>query len=227
MLYKTDLNLVLDASASMSQVFQETLNGFNGYLKEQKQHPESARISLYQFNTSYRTIYANSNLIEAPELSSLNYKPSGFTALLDAIGNTINNTGQRLEHMWEGDRPQQVMIVIITDGLENASRAFNKSQIMNMISHQEQKYNWQFVYIGANLDAIVEGDKYGSILSSNSLSFNALSESNTLSTPGQYLTSSFNKLSSASKKLRSCNAANVTNFFEEENKIDYAATKVQ
>ena len=116
MKYKTDINIVLDRSGSMSSIKADTIGGFNQFLKEQKKNPESARISLYQFDTIYEPVYSDRNLVEAPALTDSTFVPRGGTALIDAVCTTIDRVGERLRSMRPEDRPSQVLIVVVTDG---------------------------------------------------------------------------------------------------------------
>lgn len=155
------INIVLDKSGSMINVANSTIEGFNAFLKEQKNVPGDATLSLAMFNSQYELVHNNLSLSEVPELTRETYRPSGGTALLDALGRTINTTGAYLASLKEEERPSKVIFLIMTDGEENASREFIHSKIMEMITHQQEKYSWQFIYIGANQDAIQAGAQLG------------------------------------------------------------------
>lgn len=157
----TDINIVLDRSGSMSSCRQATIEAFNEFLEGQKNGPDEAVVSLYRFDHEYEPIYEGSNVDLAPKLSDLNFVPRGSTALLDAIGRTIDAIGARLANTLEYDRPSKVVVVIVTDGQENASMEYNRQRIFDMIHHQEDKYHWTFVYMGANQDAYAEADRLG------------------------------------------------------------------
>lgn len=160
---KTDITIILDRSSSMNEVLDETIKGFNSFLDKQRESSESAVVSLYQFSTDFEPVYETMPLAHARNLSRTTFIPNGWTALLDAVGTTINRVGERLARLPEASRPEQVLIVIITDGEENKSRRFNKKQIEDMVKHQTDKYSWQFLYVGANLEAIDAGEAYTSI----------------------------------------------------------------
>lgn len=176
MSYSTDITIVLDRSGSMSTIRDDTIGGFNSFLKDQKETDEGDRLTLVQFDTVYETVHDNIPLSEVPELGTETFVPRGGTALLDALGRTINDTGARLAKLDEKDRPNKVIFVIITDGEENSSREFagpnGHKQIMEMIQHQTEKYSWQFMYIGANQDAIQVGNALG-ISAGSSMSYAA------------------------------------------------------
>ncbi|MBE9031859.1 VWA domain-containing protein [filamentous cyanobacterium LEGE 11480] len=170
----TDINIVLDRSGSMQSIKDDTIGGFNAFLAEQKDVPGAATITLAQFDDVYEVVYEALILSQAPELTGKTFVPRGSTALLDAIGRTINTTGARLAAMDEASRPSHVIFVILTDGAENASQEFNAVQINQMIQHQRDTYNWEFVFLGANQDAITTAGRLG-IQAGNAMSYAASS----------------------------------------------------
>ena len=171
----TSITIILDRSGSMESVKGETITGFNSFLKSQKKESGEAQLSLIQFDHEYEAVYLNKPLSDASDLNVETYQPRGYTALLDAIGRTINEVGTRLANTSENERPNKVLFVIITDGEENSSREFNKPKINEMINHQKAQYNWDFLFIGANQDAIAEASQLG-ISADNSLDYAANSE---------------------------------------------------
>lgn len=156
-----DITVVLDRSGSMQSIKSDTIGGFNAFLKEQQQVQGEATISLFQFDTEYETVYEGRPVASAPELTNDTFQPRGMTALLDAIGRTINSVGRRLANLQENDRPEKVVFVIITDGEENSSREFKIHQISDLIEHQKNVYKWEFVFLGANQDAIATASQMG------------------------------------------------------------------
>lgn len=157
----TDISIVLDRSGSMSSVATDTIGGFNKFIEDQRKVPGQCRVSLIQFDNEYETVYDAKDVKDAPLLDTATFVPRGNTALLDAIGRTVIATGARLSAMPEADRPGKILFVIITDGHENASHEYNKSAVFEMIKHQREAYNWQFVFIGANQDAIATASGIG------------------------------------------------------------------
>lgn len=157
----TDITFILDRSGSMQSVKADTIGGFNNFLQEQKKQPGEATVSLFQFDTEYETVYEGKSIQEAPELTGETFVPRGGTALLDAIGRTINVNGARFSNMKEEDRPEKVVVVILTDGEENSSKEFTHREINALISHQQGIYKWQFVFLGANQDAISSAASMG------------------------------------------------------------------
>jgi hypothetical protein len=152
-----DITVVLDRSGSMQSVRQDTIGGFNAFLGEQRKLPGQCTVSMVQFDDQYEPLYSGKPVQDAPPLSADNFVPRGMTALLDAIGRTINETGRRLAAMPEAHRPGKVLFVILTDGGENSSKEFTRQQVFDMIGHQKSVYSWDFVFLGANQDAISVG----------------------------------------------------------------------
>ena len=151
---QTDVTIILDRSGSMNSVKEDTIGGFNNFLKEQQASTNDDVVSLIQFDDQYEAVYRHKPKAEAALLTGESYQPRGGTALLDAIGRTITDVGNRLGALTESERPVRVAIIIITDGQENSSREFKLEKINEMIAHQRDKYKWEFVFIGANQDAI-------------------------------------------------------------------------
>lgn len=148
-----DITVVLDRSGSMGPILEPTISGFNKFLNDQKKVTGTATITLHQFDDQFDTVINACNIQDASELTTKTYIPRGSTALLDAIGKAINLTGKRLELTPEATRAGKVIFVIQTDGLENASREFTRDVITAMIRHQESKYMWEFVFLGAGIDS--------------------------------------------------------------------------
>jgi hypothetical protein len=157
----TDINIVLDRSGSMGSCRQPTIDSFNEFIEGQKNGPDEAIISLYRFDHEYEAVYESRDVAVAPKLSAHNYLPRGSTALLDAIGRTIDGVGARLSNTPEYKRPSKVVVVIITDGEENSSKEYSRSRIFSMIKHQEEAYKWTFVFLGANQDSYTEAGHMG------------------------------------------------------------------
>lgn len=154
----TDITMVLDKSGSMNDCRTDAQGGLNAFIKDQKELPGEALLTLVQFDTTYQFVHRAKPIKEVPYCY---LHPGGGTALLDAVGRAIIDTGDRLRQMPEKDRPGLVCFVIITDGQENSSREFTRSKIREMIQHQQDKYNWKFTFLGANQDAFAEGQSLG------------------------------------------------------------------
>jgi uncharacterized protein YegL len=166
---------IIDRSGSMDLIKNDAIGGFNTFLSEQKKLPGEATITLIQFNTNVEVIHENKPLREVKPINSKNYMPSGSTALHDAIGQTIDTTGRRLANIPEENRPEKVIVAILTDGEENSSKVYNLLKIKEMIRHQKEKYSWEFIFLGANQDAFAEAAKMG-IDTKDVLNFDATGE---------------------------------------------------
>lgn len=157
----THISVVLDRSGSMQSVLHDTIGGFNSFLNEQKKVAGTGTLTLVQFDNVYEIVNDFVDLKQVEPLTEKTFQPRGSTALLDAIGRTINETGKKLSEFAEQDRPEKVVIVILTDGEENASRECNHHQINDLITHQRDAYKWEFVFLGANQDAISTASQMG------------------------------------------------------------------
>lgn len=151
----THLILVLDASTSMGHLQSATIEGVNSLVAEQKALPGDFTTALYQFASSVNEVTAFHTLTKH------NYIPGGMTALFDAVGTAILNEGQKLAAMKESERPDKVVVVIVTDGEENSSKEYKIAQIKDMVKEQQDTYKWQFVFLGANIDAFASGSAFG------------------------------------------------------------------
>jgi hypothetical protein len=150
----TEIAFVLDRSGSMQSMVEPAISGFNRLLHEQQQVPGSARFTLVLFDDAYEVPVKSVPIAEVVELDTSTFVPRGSTALLDAIGRTIDELGASLAATPEADRPGQVIVAILTDGMENASRQFTWQDISARIRHQTEQYDWKFLFLGANQDAI-------------------------------------------------------------------------
>jgi len=156
---KDDLSLIaviLDRSGSMGSLRAATINNFNQFIETQKAVPGEAHFYFCQFNTEIQVANQFSNLSQMTDLGFSDYVPAGGTALLDAVGQTIDAIGKRLAEMDEAERPAKVIVGILTDGRENASRQYNKETVAGMIKHQQEAYKWEFLFMGANIDSFAE-----------------------------------------------------------------------
>jgi uncharacterized protein YegL len=163
----TLIAVILDRSGSMSSCQSDMEGGLNTFIQEQTAQPGSARLTLAQFDNEYELVEDYRDIQEAGYYQLV---PRGVTALLDAIGRTVTNTGARLAAMPEDERPGKVVCVIITDGYENASKEWTKERVAALIKEQEEKYSWEFTYLGANQDAIATGTGMG-FKASNSMTY--------------------------------------------------------
>jgi uncharacterized protein YegL len=168
----TDITIILDRSGSMDIIKSATIEGFNSFLKDQKADEHKSIVSLVQFDDCYDILYEGKSIDRVNYLNHQTFEPRGCTALLDAIGKTIQNTKKRLKNTSKKKKPTNVLIAIITDGEENASTHFTRKEIFKIILKREEKNGWKFVFIAANQDAILEAKKIG-IHRNSALSFSA------------------------------------------------------
>jgi hypothetical protein len=154
----THLYFLLDRSGSMQSIKDDTEGGFNAFIEEQRRQPGECRVTLAQFDDQYEEVYRDLPLADVPPLHLL---PRGSTALLDSIGRLLGETGSRLASMPEDQRPGIVVVGIMTDGHENASRELTHAHVKGMIEQQTKDYSWQFLYLGADQDAIEVGSSIG------------------------------------------------------------------
>lgn len=154
----THILYILDRSGSMGIVRNDVTQGFDSFVSEQKAQPGKCTFSLYQFDDVYEKFY---DFADISQVGPLTFFPRGTTALLDAIGRAMAETGKSLREMPEHQRPGKVLVIIHTDGEENASRGYKKVEIGEMIRHQEEKYQWKVMFIGTNFDVIGEATSIG------------------------------------------------------------------
>lgn len=157
----TEVIFILDASGSMYSLTDETVGGFNSLIEKQKAGENNCNITTVLFNDCTRKIHDCVDVKDVNPLTKEDYCTYGTTALLDAVGSTIDEVGVRLAATPEEERPCKVTVVITTDGFENASRNYTQSKIKEMIELQQNTYNWTFMFLGANIDAEQVGMSYG------------------------------------------------------------------
>ena len=150
----SEIAFVLDRSGSMENCREPAIEGFNSFLQEQQRTEGLARLTLILFNDEYLVPIDALPVPEILPLDNDGYVPRGSTALLDAIGRTIDDLGARLAALPEQDRPMQVIVAILTDGRENSSQNYTWQQIADAIKQQSEQYRWTFLFLGANQDAI-------------------------------------------------------------------------
>ncbi len=157
----TEMVFILDRSGSMHSLTPDTIGGFNSMIESQKKEEGEAFVTTVLFDDQYELLHDHVDIQEIKPITNKEYYARGMTALLDAVGKTINSVGSRLSNTPEDERPDKVVFVITTDGLENASMEFNKNAIKEMIEHQQDKYSWTFIFLGANMDAVGEAASLG------------------------------------------------------------------
>jgi hypothetical protein len=156
----SQIAVILDRSGSMGSVKQATIDGFNEFVNKQKTNTNPTKLLLTQFDDVYEILY-NRDVKEIQNLDNDTYQPRGTTALFDAIGKTVTDLGRELAVKTPENRPDRVVVVIITDGYENASKEYRQPQIAEMIKHQREKYSWEFVFLGATQESVLAAQSFG------------------------------------------------------------------
>lgn len=157
----TELVFILDKSGSMSGLETDTIGGYNSMLEKQKELEGRCRVSTVLFNQQYELLHDRIDLPAVNPISETDYQVGGSTALLDAIGHTINKIVQIQKQTAEAYRANRVLFVIITDGEENSSREFTAEKVRQMIEDQKSGSNWEFIFLGANIDVVQTASRYG------------------------------------------------------------------
>lgn len=157
----TELVFVLDKSGSMAGLESDTIGGFNALVKKQAKEPGEARITTVLFNHNYELLHDRIPLKGISPITEQDYEVGGTTALLDAIGATIQKIGNAQKRTSERERAGKVMVVITTDGMENASCEYTYEKIKKMIARQKEEFFWEFIFLGANIDAVATAKKFG------------------------------------------------------------------
>ena len=157
----TELVFILDRSGSMSGLERDTIGGFNSMIEKQKKEEGEAMVSTVLFDNESVVIHDRLPLDKVPRMTEEEYFTRGCTALLDAVGGAIHHIGNVHKYAREEDRPEKTLFVITTDGMENASREYSYERVRRMIEHQKEKYGWEFLFLGANIDAAKEAARFG------------------------------------------------------------------
>lgn len=157
----TELIFILDRSGSMSGLESDTIGGFNSMLERQKEQEGEVRVTTVLFDDRYELLHDRVPLSQVPPLTREQYYVRGCTALLDAMGRTIHRMAQARRSAPEAERPDKVLFVITTDGLENASRRFRARDVRAMVERTREKFGWEYLFLGANIDAIAAAAEVG------------------------------------------------------------------
>lgn len=157
----TEIVFILDRSGSMSGLESDTIGGFNSMIAKQQKEEGEAIVSTVLFDDETDVIHDRVAIGDVKKLTEEDYYVRGCTALLDAVGGAIHHIGNVHKYAREEDRPAKTLFVITTDGLENASRHYSFKDVKRLIKRQQEKYNWEFIFLGANIDAIEVADELG------------------------------------------------------------------
>lgn len=157
----TEIVYILDRSGSMGGLELDTIGGFNAMIKKQRATGERAYVSTILFDDVTEVLHNRVDIREVKDITPDDYYVRGCTALLDAVGGAIRHTVNAHRHAPEDERPEKTIFIITTDGMENASSRYSYGQIKKMIRHEQKKYGWQFIFIGANIDSYAEAQRFG------------------------------------------------------------------
>lgn len=157
----TELVFILDKSGSMAGLEADTIGGFNAMLTKQKKEEGEAIVTTVLFSDNYELLHDRINIKGVSSMTDRDYQVGGMTALLDAIGSSIQKIGNTQKRTSYEERANRVLFVITTDGMENSSCEYNYEKIRSMISYQKEKYGWEFIFLGANIDAIATAANFG------------------------------------------------------------------
>jgi len=157
----TELVFILDRSGSMGGLESDTIGGFNSMLKKQQAQPGDCRITTILFDDSYEVLHDRIDIKAIKKITAQEYFVRGSTALLDAVGKTIKKINKVQKNTTDEYRAEKVLFVITTDGMENSSREFTYEKIKSMIEKQKKKHKWEFIFLGANIDAIDVANRFG------------------------------------------------------------------
>lgn len=157
----TELVFILDRSGSMAGLEADTIGGFNSMIEKQKKQDGKCYVSTVLFDDSIEVIHDRAELSSVRKMTTQDYFVGGCTALIDAIGSSIRHIANIHKYARPEDVPQNTMFVITTDGMENASRQFSSDEVKRMIKKEKEKYGWEFIFIGANIDAVETAKQFG------------------------------------------------------------------
>ena len=157
----TELVFILDRSGSMSGLEKDTIGGFNSMLEKQRKEPGDAVVSTVLFDNETEVIHDRVVIADVPNLTDKEYFVRGCTALLDAVGGAIQHIGNVHKYARKEDVPEKALFIITTDGMENASHHYTYDKVRNMIERQKERYGWEFLFLGANIDAAAEAKRFG------------------------------------------------------------------
>ena len=214
----TEIVFILDRSGSMSGLEADTIGGYNSLIEKQKKEEGEAIVSTVLFDDACEVLHDRKKLEQIQPLTDKDYYVRGCTALLDALGGAIHHIGNVHKYAREEDRPEKTLFIITTDGQENSSHSYSYSKVKHMVERQREKYGWEFLFLGANLDAAAEAEKFG-IRRDRAVDYHADKTGTAVN---------FKALSQAVSCVRSCERESMDNTlmgWDEEIRVDYLRRK--
>ncbi len=202
----TELVMILDRSGSMCGLEADTIGGFNSMIEKQKKEDGEVYVSTVLFDDQTDVIYDRVDISRIEPMTDKQYYVRGCTALLDAVGGAIHHIGNIHKYARNEDVPEKTIFVITTDGMENASRFYSYDDVRRMIERQKEKYGWEFIFLGANIDAAAEARKFG-ISASRAARYENDCEGTALN---------YSVVSEAVSRMRRCESRKMAAVFEEE-----------
>ena len=205
----TELVMILDRSGSMSGLEADTIGGFNGMIEKQKKEDGDVYVSTVLFDDQIDVIYDRVDINKIEPMTDKQYYVRGCTALLDAVGEAIHHIGNIHKYAREDDVPEKTIFVITTDGMENSSQKYTYDDVRRMIERQKEKYHWEFIFLGANIDAAAEAARFG-ISASRAARYEADCEGTALN---------YSVVSDTVAMMRRCDTIEMDAIFEEKDAL--------
>lgn len=209
----TEMVFILDRSGSMSGLESDTIGGYNGLIEKQRKEEGEAAVTTVLFDDKIEMLYNNADIGKVKKMTGREYYARGCTALLDAIGKTVTEVGNRHKFATASAVPGKTVVVIITDGFENASREYSLEAVKGIIERQKEKYGWEFLFLGANIDAVTAARDIG-IADDRAVTYEADEEGTR---------TNFEAVNGVLKGVRCCGA--VPEFWDEEIKAHHKRKK--
>ncbi len=211
----TEIVFILDRSGSMSGLEKDTIGGYNSLLEKQKKENGEAYVSTVLFDDKIEVLHDRVDINKINPITENDYYVRGCTALLDALGGAIRHIGNVHKYARDEDVPEKSLFIITTDGMENASRNYSYEKVRKMVKRQQEKYGWEFLFLGANIDAVGEAGRFG-IRKDRAVNYECDSQGTAVN---------YQVLSEAVSRVRCCTAMDMTEAltgWDEEIKKDYA-----
>jgi len=208
-----EILVIADESGSMRGMKNDVIGGYNEFLETHQKMAGEAKVTFVKFNSNYQIVHNGVNVKDVPKLTHTSYMPGGSTALLDAVGRTIDEVGKRLANTPESEKPEKVMVVIMTDGEENCSREYSSKQIADKIKEQTDTWKWEFTFIGADQNA---WDTAQSMGIHNSATYDVNNTGKMFKSMSNYTASTRSFVSSKGKSKMSMSVADSLNLTDDQ-----------